>query len=245
MNKISFTVYDIFAYIAPGSIIIASIDYFFTDCMLLSTASQDTMVGIVGIFLLYVVGHINAAPSSFFLERLFAKKFLRDPRRVLLETVKTRDCRLRCLLFSEYFNPLPPTVQKKIISQVEKKNLKVEFDDKQKPKSENIFDVVFQLIYSAVKKDKDSLERLGIFLNLYGFARNISFAFFFIAAMLFINSHITGKWENNYWMLGFLGVGLIMLYRFLKFYRHYTYELYLSFLDVKDEKEKKVKKGNK
>ena len=226
MDKIPFTVYDIFGYIAPGALLTVALDRFFPSSKILATASQDAFSGIVSFFLLYVIGQIIAAPSSYLLERLFAKKCLQDPRRVLLEPKNTAGLRI---LFKEYFNPLPGKVRDKIIKKSGMKKNKMK-DGRQKDEK---YDTIYQYIYSKVKKDTDALGRLNIFLNLFGFSRNISFAAFLLSFILLVNSFITGKWENNYWIVGFYGVSIIMLYRFLKFYRHYTYELYLSYLTEK------------
>lgn len=224
MDKISFTVYDVFGYIIPGALLLFAIDHFLLCPKLFNVENPTVVGGLISFSLFYIVGHMIATPSASILETSIVKHFLKDPRMLLIRT-QGKGCKLM-KLFPGHFKPLPTEVREKILSKfrLKEKQLITTYES----------DVIFQIAFSKVKKDEKALARLSIFLNLYGFARNISFTCLFLALLLLINSFFTGVWKNYYCILSFLGVGIIMFYRFLKFYRHYTYDLYLSFLSYKE-----------
>ena len=84
MDKIPFTIYDIFGYVIPGTILTFSINYFFPELRLFGFKEPTLIEGVIAFFLLYVVGHLIATPSALLLETLFVKKYLKDPQFLLL-----------------------------------------------------------------------------------------------------------------------------------------------------------------
>lgn len=226
MDKITFTVYDVFGYIIPGGLFAFSLHYFFPGLELGNVFKETIVDGLVGIFLIYVLGQLIATPSAFLLESLFIKKYLLDSRQLLLTPRKEIKGFKR--MFPRHFEPLPCKIRISILSKFGLKENHIITTDES--------DLIYQVAFSKVKTIEKALDRLYIFLNLYGFARNISFICLLVTLILLTNSIITYSWINNYWMLGIFCVSIIMLYRFLKFYRHYNYDLYLSFLSYKESK---------
>jgi hypothetical protein len=220
MDKTPFSLYDFFGYLAPSILLVVSLDYFIYSQKMLAYAAQNVVTGVISLLLLYIIGQLIATPAALLLETLLVKKYLKEPKETLLKINPLVKGFKK--IFSSYFKPLSPRVRINILkafSLPENEELQTEKADE-----------IYQLAFSKVKKDEKAIQRLYIFLNLYGFARNICFTSFLIAIILLINSLQTGTWYNNYWMLCYIIIGIIMLFRFLKFYRHYAYDLYLSFI---------------
>lgn len=227
MDKIPFSIYDFFGYLAPGVLLVASVDYFFVDQKLIEYADKNVLTGVISILLIYMLGHIIATPSAWFLESRLVKKNLKAPRETLFLT-KYKITGFK-KLFSAFYKPLSTEVKRGILEGLEiKKDTKL---DKEKCRE------IFQIAFSKVKTDEQSILSLNTFLYLYGFARNISLTCFIVAIMLFISTIISGVWANTYWIVGFLIAGITMLYRFLKFYRHYTYDMFLSYFALTEKKD--------
>lgn len=222
MDKIPFSFYDFFGYLAPGVLFVASIDYFYVDQELIKYASQNAITGIVSVLLIYVVGQIISTPSSYFLENILIKKLLKDPREILL----LRNSKIRWFrkLLKSYYESFSVKIQDKILNELGVKETELKDSEK--------YDELFQIAFSKVKKDEVALKRLYLFLNLYGFARNISFTCFLISLVFLSSPLFFGNWIKFYWIIGFLFAGTIMLFRFLKFYRLYTYDMYLSYFSL-------------
>ncbi len=235
MDKIQFSFYDFFGYLASGLLLAFSIDYFFNDLALFKTQEPKAIQSIIVFLLIYIMGHILAAPSAWLLETKFVKKYLGHPRETLLKP--TTNPQGSVLFFREYYRPLAKDVIAKIRNKFSIK------DDKELT-PEKCGDI-FHLIYSKVKSNELSLNRLNIFLTLYGFARNVSFTCFIITIMILIQFIIQDHWCKWYWLLIFFFTGIVMLFRFLKFFRYYVYDMYLSYLALteKDDTDKDEEKS--
>jgi hypothetical protein len=68
VTKIPFTVYDIFAYVFSGGVVVTAIDYAFGYQWILNV-EKSALLAIFIIFLAYVSGHLIAHFSSFFLRK--------------------------------------------------------------------------------------------------------------------------------------------------------------------------------
>ncbi|MGB2635923.1 MAG: hypothetical protein WAM58_18485 [Candidatus Acidiferrum sp.] len=78
MDKVPFSVYDFFAYLSSGSILLATFDYIF-GFGLLSQAKIAPLFAVLLVVLPYVCGHIAAHFSSFLYEHLTVARFLKRP----------------------------------------------------------------------------------------------------------------------------------------------------------------------
>ena len=68
MDKIPFSVYDFFAYLSSGTVVLATVDYVW-GLGVLERREVGPVLGIVLVILAYVSGHIVAQFSSFLFEQ--------------------------------------------------------------------------------------------------------------------------------------------------------------------------------
>ncbi len=217
MDKIPFSVYDFFGYLSAGGVIlfaavfaIQGFDAFDADL----TAAQVLMLVIAA----YVVGYVIAAVSSFLLERRLTRRFIGTPTELLFKDKRPKGWRK---ILGAYHSPLPEATRKLVLT---KASDAVGID---KPG-----EALFFHCFATVRHDAYPRERLASFLNLYGFARNVSMAALSAAAILagsvFINDQVD---TPELWIgagAAFL-VGIVMYFRYLKFYRQYSVELYVTY----------------
>ena len=91
---------------------------------------------------------------------------------------------------------------------------------------------LFLHAYSIVGSNERVQSRLDSFLNQYGFARNVGFAFIASAFTLLVahfyrHPPVLLRWPS---LCAFAGVSLF--YRYLKFFRQYSYEVFLRYAEL-------------
>lgn len=83
-----------------------------------------------------------------------------------------------------------------------------------------------------------------MFLNLYGFSRNISMAGLLAASVLIIGMISIGfSVQKMWWVIVAIGVFIGMFYRYLKFFRHYTEEVFRAYAEMPEESLHRENKG--
>lgn len=215
--SIPFSVYDFFAYLSSGAVIVATADYVL-NLGILTQKEIGPVLGVALIVLAYVAGQIVSQFSSALLEHTFANRILQRPS-VLLLGGRPRSKILKWL-FPNYHRPLPAHVQQRVREQAAARNCCA------------MGEGLFLHVYPLVTKDERLQIRLDQFLNQYNFARNMSFAFAIATACILI-SHWRGshpvplRWAA---LAGFAAISL--LYRYLKFFRQYSYELFLRYSEL-------------
>lgn len=222
MNNFPFSVYDFFGYISSGFLLISAWMFFVKKQL---EFTDDLMTNFVFIIIAYILGHINAMPSKFFLEDLLVGKVLKKPNINLFK--KNRNWWR--YLFPEYYKTLP----NKQIDKIFAKSKNYHIDEP----GESLF------IHSFVrmKSIEDVNLRLKSFLNLYGFCRNISFSFFLIFLMI-VCRYITIYDKNLlFWAVASFFAFIAMFYRYLKFYRLYSFEIFINYAEHCN---KEVQNGN-
>ncbi len=75
MDKLPFTVYDFFAYLSSGSVLVATVDYVFGDKWVLKEHVPPAFA-LIMLFLSYVCGHAIASVSAPLLEALLVGRAL-------------------------------------------------------------------------------------------------------------------------------------------------------------------------
>jgi hypothetical protein len=214
MDKIPFSVYDFFAYLSSGSVLVLTADYIW-GLGLLTRPQITILLGITLIVLTYVVGQIVAHFSAFLFEQLVVTRLFKRPS-VLLVRGKPQ-LNLFALLFPNYFRPLPEETQYKIL---------------QKARSHGCVEtgeVLFLHAYPLVTANERMQMRLDDFRNQYGFARNMAFAFF-VSSIAISIAHQCGQHPVRWrWVILAAFGGLTMFYRYLKFFRQYSVELLVRF----------------
>lgn len=159
----------------------------------------------------YVVGQILATPSAWLLESVFVGRVLGRPEKILLGA---RPARL-AWLFPGYAAPLPAAIKARVVRKAE--------DLAGDPEA------LFLHAATQARNQPGAAARMGTFLNLYGFCRNVSFTFVLSAALLVGAAIVTGDPQAR-WMATVAAVGSIgMFYRYLKFLRLHGVEILLAF----------------
>lgn len=218
MSRIPFTVYDFFAYLSSGSVIVAVIDYLY-GYQWLQRDKQSVVVGLFLVFLAYIVGHLVAHFSSLVMEQAFVSKLLKRPTRTLLGEAPRRGI---AWLFPGYYRRLPATTCERVREVARRRHFTGEGE------------ALFLHALAIVKKDEKAMRRLEEFRNLYGFARNMTFSFLVAAVLLAIGTRWGGEPPSYWWAMGAAGLALSMLYRYLKFFRQFSYELFVTYSESLD-----------
>lgn len=217
MDKIPFSVYDFFAYLSSGVVIIAIADY----VMRLGLAMREAVGPIFGVMLLvaaYVLGQIVAHLSSLCIEQTFVARFLQRPSFVLLGAGPS--WQLLPWIFRNYFRALPAATQDRVRQQA----VRLGCSDRGES--------LFLHAYALVTANDRAQARLDDFRNQYGFARNMSFALF-VGSMAILLAHLTfNKDAHLRWAAMCAAMAIILLYRYLKFFRQYSYELFLRYAEL-------------
>jgi hypothetical protein len=213
MNRIPFSAYDFFGYLASGFLIIASVDSLGTERVVL----QEDLSAVLSIFwigMAYIIGQILASPSAWLLERTLVGKYMERPN---INLFKNKPEKGWVKLFPGYFTPLPIATQRRIL---------------EKAKAEGINEkgeALFVHVFGKIKADKDTMVRLSIFLNMYGFCRNISFSCLLSGLVMLVGFLWTRNLDLLLWTFAALVGSVGMFYRYLKFFRQYSYELLVTY----------------
>ena len=221
--KIPFSTYDFFGYLSAGFVVFAAVDYSFGQAWL-TNPEPKLVSAIVLTFIAYVLGHAVAHLSWWLVEESFVRNVLRSPEETLFEDEQTTRWRY---VFPGFYKPFPAETQTRVLEKAKNAGF-------QKP-GRGLF---FHCHPIAIRQQVTS-ERLSAFINMYGFARNVSFASA-VAALLLTLGVVTDRMTNGptvrndaiYWAFGAASVAVIMLYRYLKFFRFYTAEVFRVYAET-------------
>ena len=218
MDKIPFSVYDFFAYLPSGIVLIAIGDY----VMHLGLAGREKVgsLMVVGLLVIaYVLGQVVAHLSSFIFEETLVARLLKKPSLILLGN--GRYWKPFAWIFRNYFRTLPKTTQDRVREQAVRRGCS------------GAGEGLFLHMYAIVSTNDRIQARLDDFRNQYGFARNMSFAFL-ISTVAILAAHWT---FNNTVLLRWAALtavaATVLFYRYLKFFRQYSYELFLRYAELK------------
>jgi hypothetical protein len=219
MGRIPFSVYDFFGYLLPGFLLVVVMDYALVGHIAgerwVLRDDLGVVYGLTWTVIAYIVGHVLASPSEWLLQEVMVRKWLRSPNINLFSDPHIKEWKFR--FFSSYYKPLPPPIRNRIL---------------EKAKAEGINETGEALFYHAwgkVKKDQEVMARLYIFLYLYGFSRNVSFACMLACLVMVAGTFVEGSWSNLTWAFVSLFAAIGMLYRYLKFYRHYSVDMFIAY----------------
>ena len=221
--RIPFSDYDFFGYLAAGLVLIMAVDYGF-DRGWLANTEPELVPATVCIFIAYVLGHAVAHLSWTLLEENFVRKVLRSPEETLFQERQETAWRY---VFPGFYKPFPPETRDRILRRAKPAG----FD---KPGR-----ALFFHCHPVVMRQEACRTRLSTFLNLYGFARNVSFASLFAAVVLVIAffrqtpaSQETLAKDMLLWATAAIFVAIVMFYRYLKFFRFYTAEVFRTYAET-------------
>jgi hypothetical protein len=217
MDKIPFSVYDFFAYLSSGVVVLATVDYVW-GLGILERKEIGAPLGVALLILAYVTGHIVAQFSSWLLEHTIIKRILQRPLSLLMGAKP----RLLVLawIFPNFHRALPAITQQRVSVQAASRNCAATGEG------------LFLHAYSIVTGNEKSQARLDDFRNQYGFARNMCFAFAVSSIVVLISRRFGTHPIHLRWALlaGFASVALF--YRCLKFFHQYSYELLLRYAEL-------------
>jgi len=217
MDKLPFSVYDFFAYLSSGAVIVAAGDYVF-QLGLLRQREIPPVLGIELIVIAYVLGHVVAHFSSWILEQVAVGRLFGRPLAILLGAKP----RLRGFrwIFPNYFRPLPKATQEQVVVQARSRGCG------------SSGEAFFLHAYAALTGGNEKAQRrLDDFRNQYGFARNMSFAFV-ISALAIAVGHCMNPALELRWSACAGVMAVALFYRYLKFLRQYSYELLLRYAEL-------------
>ena len=216
MSRIPFTVYDFFAYLASGAVVVGAVDCLYGYQWLLQP-NIGVVLAVFLVFAAYVAGHAVAHLSSLFLEQLFVDKLLKRPSRALMGEPT------RCYiawLFPGYYRALPESTQQRIWMQARGRGFSGSGEG------------LFLHVYAVATQDERVQRRLDEFRNLYGFSRNLSFSFLVVALLLACGACWGNRPPSHWWAVLTAAAGVTMLYRYLKFFRQYSYQLFVTYAEL-------------
>jgi hypothetical protein len=214
MEKIPFSVYDFFAYLASGAVLVATADYVWS-LGLLSRPDTGAVLAVALLIITYVVGQTVAQFSSFFFEQIVVERILKRPSSLLMGGKPTS--KAFKWLFPNYHRPLTASTQDNVRKQAAARHCNTEGEG------------LFQHTYPLVTADERVQARLDDFRNQYGFARNMAFALL-VAAGTIVGAHRFGQQPVRLrWAVVALVAGVTMFYRYLKFFRQFSCELFLRY----------------
>lgn len=228
MEKLPFNIYDFFAYLASGVIFLAAVDFAF-DLGWLDKKEIGVPLVVFAIVVAYIVGHVNASLSGFFIETLIVKKLLHDPIVILFADypLHTLPNRIRRLIFSGFYRPLSEVTRLRVLLKSEKKVGEVVKGR-----------ALYFHCHPIVKQNEAANKRLETFLTLYGFCRNVCMACLLAVPILLVGAF--DQWRayskvspsRLWWAVGAAVCAVGMFYRYLKFFRLYTHEVYVNYAEI-------------
>lgn len=217
-KDIPFAGYDFFAYLSSGALVLAALDYTYGPRWILCW--DHTMVlGLLALLGAYALGHVIAHLSSLILEELLVDEVLGKPHTLLVKKSKSP---FR-FVFPHYFKSLPPETCEQIKKRMTERGFAGEGE------------ALLHHALGVVKGDQATASALARFLDLYGFARNLSVALLVIAAMCWFGPVDDRPWKGGRWWIAALLLGVVIVYRYLKFYREYTKEALVTYAEKTTE----------
>ena len=208
-----FADYDFWGFLTSGGYLVAV----FSLALGINPFSEPTPPLLATILIIgaaYVVGHVNAALSSFLLEDRLTALWVGRPVEILTGE-KQPPLAIRKLL-PRFSSPLSPLARA---------NLESKFSQPARPSAQDVF---FKA-YHYSRRFSDSRERLDNFRNQYGFCRNAAMAAL-VSIPLWCSSASLLNISAAAAMTSAAFVALMMFIRYLQFYRHFALEAVNTFI---------------
>lgn len=203
--KIPFNIFDFFGYLITGFIF--EVFLFFSLKLQISyiLPFNSYLIGAIIVISAYILGHIFAFLSSFIIEEIITKKSFGYPSKNIFDNPKTNK------------QAYDRNLQKALVKSYEEKT-GFKFNHY------NFFKFAFHYIKES---SPVTFSRLGTFIALYDFSRNLCMLFLTIAIWSFVNFLLNG-WPLYFIFISIL-FSLIFYLRFLKFFYLFADEVFRSF----------------
>jgi hypothetical protein len=233
MPSIPFSVYEIFAELTPGFIVIAAVDYSANMRWILRD-DIPLWQALLWVGVAYVVGNVLSNVAAWMYEKRFLDILGRSEELLLAGaapasgqqagTTSATPATSRSLwrrLFPGYYQPLPEGTKMRVL-----KKFGGTPDEHKR--------AVFLAGFGAVKNIDATAARLGTFITNYDFGRNGSLACLIAAAIILVVGVPNHGPSALWWFAACVGAAVGLLYRYLKFYRQYTYEVFVTYAALPD-----------
>lgn len=215
MKDLPFSVYDFFAYLASGFVVLLIGGYAF-DIRALPEKDASSVLLLAWVIAAYVTGHVVAHLSGGLIENAVVRGRLGTNATFFASALGWRR---RC--FRAYLEPLPSRVIERVLARA-----------KMSPDAGMFFHC-----WVVARRDPVAFGRMNTFLNLYGFARNIAMACVLGVLALTVGAlrpflaggppDVTKQWL----IVPVSVIAIVMFYRYLKFLRLYVVELYVTYAE--------------
>ncbi len=216
-----FSDYEIFAYVTVGAVALLVSDMAF-GTHFIAGALWTVPDGAAILIGSYVLGQAIASPAAWILERQLVHRLLRAPSSTLFGEAKPGP--IRRWLFRGYYAPLSAHLKTLVERKARANGASLHGED------------LFWAAFVQAKRDAHAADRLGAFIRLYGFCRNLTFVaacatFIFIAELITDIRHGAAQAAASDELRGAvaLAVCVAMLFRYLKFYRAYSVEVFATY----------------
>jgi hypothetical protein len=229
MTSIPFTVYDVFAYLSSGLLLMAASDYSYGSKLILREEIPVPLI-ILFLFISYVLGHIVASLSEPILQDLVVRRGLGVPSQILMGLKPSPIMRR---LFPRYLRPMPAETQRRVLDQAASRGFKGSGES------------LFLHAFAVVCQSEAERKRLDEFRNLYGFSRNVSFSLLLATLILGSTRVFAPNSLDCLLPIAALTAAIAMFSRFLKFYRQYTYQLLITYAELPLNDKSKAKPKEK
>ncbi len=216
MKDIKFDPYDFFGYLASGYLIVGALqlivgvpDFYGRDLK-----AFELIILTIGA---YILGHISASPAKFLLEDIVVHKLLKAPSETLMSDAKNGLFRY---ISPGYYKPLPEEIRTRIRNRAKNEGCPT-------CTGESLF--LHVRFRDYMRTDAILMERLGQFVNKYGFNRNLSSTCIIFGCIVLVFEGIDFCSDSTKYALISLVVGFLLFLRYLKFFRQYSYELFNTY----------------
>lgn len=217
------TDYDFYAYLISGMLLIGAVDYTLAGGVLVHKTQWTVAEGLFWVAVAYLVGQVSAAPSAALLEHLVARKWMHSPTEVQLG-LKPRN------LFERVFAAVfAPREYAPLAASIQSKALERASAETGEARNSLTADAVFQAAFHPVRQVADTTARLSVFLNLYGFSRNVAFASMIATGLLAIQEVEHPAKPTLVFLVGSAVLFVGMFGRFIKFYAAYSADVIRSY----------------
>ena len=217
ISRMPFDPYDFFGYLTSGLLVLVGMDLVFGFPCILGKDLKVVEAGLL-VIAIYVTGQIIATPAKAILEDGLVDKLLGRPN---INLFRTRKKSLQSVLFPGYYKPLPEKMQLVVLKKAEVAGFK--------ETGEDFF--LYVRYNPVILQNQRLMDKLGSFLNKYGFNRNLSFTCLLLAIALLIKIGYVGNPDPQLlkYAVAALVAGILLFYRYLKFFRQYSYEMFNTY----------------
>ena len=208
-----FSVYDVFAYLVSGSVVLASVDVGFFGGEHIAE-NPSVIEGALYVWFSYGTGHLVAGLAAWLYERVLVARVLGWPSEALFG-----EARRGRRVLKEYTAALPAPLRSRILERSAKD-----------AGIGSVSQALFDYCEASVRAAGSPGERSASFQALSGFARNASGAALVSAAVL-LTAVAVGSLPAQQWgyALVSFAVAVGMCVRYLTLFRRYTREIFVTY----------------